>query len=112
VRAVTLKDASGEVVLSLSVAPNPEGRTAADWVASYPETPGDSTEVMIDGAVGLLFEEDQVGDANATVYFAHGGNIFGLRGKTGMTSGAGGPSPPTIAREDFDLVWQGLELGG
>ena len=80
------------------------------WVRAYPGWPGEPTFLQIAGGPGLLFEEDQVGDVNATVYFSIGNHVFALRGTTGTTSGSNGPIPPSLDRADFGHVVDGIAV--
>jgi hypothetical protein len=107
---IIFRNSSNAVVLSFVATPNPETLALDAWIQTYPGWPGDASAVELDGVSSRLFEVDQAGDQNATVYFAVGGNMFSLRGNTGATGGSGGSKPPTLDRVDFTRVFEGVTI--
>ena len=105
-RTVTFLTSDGKPALSLTVVPNPEGLDVETWVRYYPGWPGEaSSTVSVAGSTGLLFEEDQTGDDNPTIYFAKGEAVIGIRAALQLRDEKG-----VLTRADFDLVVEGTAV--
>jgi hypothetical protein len=76
-----------------------------EWINTYPGSPGDPSETNVAGVPALLYESDQEGNGNPTVYFGLSGFVFSVRGAVAVTI-----QPAGITRDDFDRVVGSISL--
>jgi hypothetical protein len=114
-RQINFNRDDGQPVVAVSTIPNPAGAALEDWIRTvpgWPCEPGawptcDPERVTIAGEEGIRFSINVLGNAAATVFFAHGGTIYILSGNV-----FGAPEYGAALDEvEFQTIVDGFRFG-